>query len=57
MIFLIPFLLIIAIIFGIDYIYFKDQNASIQSKIEQVDLNSSLEKEKRQYIKNLFKIQ
>ncbi|ARJ56565.1 hypothetical protein [Campylobacter cuniculorum] len=52
MIFLIPLLLIIAVIFGIDYFYFNDQTDKKEYKIEH---NSSLEKQKQDYIENLFK--
>lgn len=52
MIFLIPILLIIAIIFGIDYIYFDDKTSKKEPiKTEQ---NSTLEKEKQEYIESLF---
>ncbi|EAK3770370.1 hypothetical protein CX021_00710 [Campylobacter jejuni] len=52
MVFLIPLLIIIGVIFGIDYVYFKNQDLKAQVKKE---LNSSLEKEKKEYIEKLFK--
>ncbi|HEC2853707.1 TPA: Sec-independent protein translocase subunit TatA2 [Campylobacter jejuni] len=55
MVFLIPLLIIIGVIFGIDYVYFKDQDLKAQVKKEQKELNSSLEKEKKEYIEKLFK--
>ncbi|EJD2281826.1 hypothetical protein M1R59_001567 [Campylobacter jejuni] len=69
MVFLIPLLIIIGVIFGIDYVYFKNQdlkaqvkkeqkelNSSLEKeKKEQKELNSSLEKEKKEYIEKLFK--
>ncbi|OEW13974.1 hypothetical protein AJ935_04595 [Campylobacter sp. BCW_6876] len=56
MVFLIPLLIIIGVIFGIDYVYFKNQDLKAQVKKEQKELNSSLEKEKKEYIEKLFKI-
>lgn len=47
MVFLIPLLIIIGVIFGIDYAYFKNQDLKVQVKKEQKELNSSLEKEKK----------
>lgn len=55
MVFLIPLLIIIGVIFGIDYVYFKSQDLKAQVKKEQKELNSSLEKEKKEYIEKLFK--
>ncbi|HED0433572.1 TPA: Sec-independent protein translocase subunit TatA2 [Campylobacter jejuni] len=55
MVFLIPLLIIIGVIFGIDYMYFKNQDLKAQVKKEQKELNSSLEKEKKEYIEKLFK--
>ncbi|AXL40626.1 Sec-independent protein translocase subunit TatA2 [Campylobacter jejuni] len=55
MVFLIPLLVIIGVIFGIDYVYFKNQDLKVQVKKEQKELNSSLEKEKKEYIEKLFK--
>ena len=55
MVFLIPLLIIIGVIFGIDYVYFKNQDLIVQVKKEQKELNSSLEKEKKEYIEKLFK--
>ncbi|EHL3372693.1 Sec-independent protein translocase subunit TatA2 [Campylobacter jejuni] len=55
MVFLIPLLIIIGVIFGIDYMYFKNQDLKVQVKKEQKELNSSLEKEKKEYIEKLFK--
>ncbi|MEH30363.1 hypothetical protein EC065_07005 [Campylobacter jejuni] len=55
MVFLIPLLIIIGVIFGIDYVYSKNQDLKAQVKKEQKELNSSLEKEKKEYIEKLFK--
>ncbi|HEF1355217.1 TPA: Sec-independent protein translocase subunit TatA2 [Campylobacter jejuni] len=55
MVFLIPLLIIIGVVFGIDYVYFKNQDLKVQVKKEQKELNSSLEKEKKEYIEKLFK--
>ncbi|ELD3685646.1 Sec-independent protein translocase subunit TatA2 [Campylobacter jejuni] len=55
MVFLIPLLIIIGVIFGIDYVYFKNQDLKVQVKKEQKELNSSLGKEKKEYIEKLFK--
>ncbi|EMA6301745.1 Sec-independent protein translocase subunit TatA2 [Campylobacter jejuni] len=55
MVFLMPLLIIIGVIFGIDYVYFKNQDLKVQVKKEQKELNSSLEKEKKEYIEKLFK--
>jgi len=55
MVFLIPLLIIIGVIFGIDYVYFKNQDLKAQVKKEQKELNSSLEKEEKEYIEKLFK--
>ncbi|EAK3634312.1 TPA: Sec-independent protein translocase subunit TatA2 [Campylobacter jejuni] len=55
MVFLIPLLIVIGVIFGIDYMYFKNQDLKVQVKKEQKELNSSLEKEKKEYIEKLFK--
>lgn len=55
MVFLIPLLIIIGVIFGIDYVYFKNQDLKAHVKKEQKELNSSLEKEKKEYIEKLFK--
>jgi len=52
MIFLIPFLIVVVLIFGVDYLYFSDINEELkQTKIEQ---NSSLEQERLKHIKGLF---
>ncbi|MCW1585490.1 hypothetical protein OLS48_10715 [Campylobacter jejuni] len=50
-----PLLIIIGVIFGIDYVYFKNQDLKVQVKKEQKELNSSLEKEKKNNIEKLFK--
>ncbi|WP_454468692.1 Sec-independent protein translocase subunit TatA2 [Campylobacter jejuni] len=55
MVFLIPLLIVIGVIFGIDYVYFKNQDLKAQVQKEQKELNSSLEKEKKEYIEKLFK--
>lgn len=56
MVFLIPLLILIAIIFGVDYLYFSDEDAKVQDKKEQKkEQNSSLEKQRQEYLENLFK--
>ncbi|HEG0493574.1 TPA: hypothetical protein SB542_001217 [Campylobacter jejuni] len=55
MVFLIPLFIVIGVIFGIDYVYFKNQDLKAQVQKEQKELNSSLEKEKKEYIEKLFK--
>ncbi|KAA8604388.1 MULTISPECIES: hypothetical protein [unclassified Campylobacter] len=54
MIFLIPILIIIAILFGIDYLYFNDDKNTNKTKQE---LNISIDDEKQKHIKELFKKQ
>lgn len=54
MIFLIPLLIIFGIIFGIDYVYFKEENEKLKEQKEQcikLDKNTS----KEQYLNTLFK--
>ncbi|MBZ7954043.1 MULTISPECIES: hypothetical protein [Campylobacter] len=55
MIFLIPLLIIIGVIFGIDHLYFSDENSKIeiQKEIKQ-EMNSSLKDERSKYIEKLF---
>ncbi len=53
MVFLIPLLVIIGVIFGIDYVYFKNQDLKVQVKKEQKELNSSLEKEKKRIYRKI----
>ncbi len=53
MVFLIPLLIIIGVIFGIDYVYFKNQDLKAQVKKEQKELNSSLEKEKKRIYRKI----
>ncbi|TKX29937.1 hypothetical protein [Campylobacter estrildidarum] len=56
MIFLIPLLLIVAILFGIDYLYFGDENSKAKAKLElKQESNPSLEQEKKKYLDQLFK--
>ncbi|EPU7282883.1 hypothetical protein [Campylobacter upsaliensis] len=52
MVFLLPLLFIIALLFGIDYYYFKDIK---QEKIQKEENNLTLEQEKRKHIESLFK--
>lgn len=55
MIFLLPILLIIAVIFGIDRLYFSHQTNEDKTHSSHVDQNSSaLERQKQEYIKGLF---
>ncbi|EJP4818552.1 hypothetical protein ACX1QV_000776 [Campylobacter upsaliensis] len=51
MVFLLPLLIVIALLFGIDY-YFKDIK---QEKIQKEENNLTLEQEKRKHIESLFK--
>ncbi|HEA8244988.1 TPA: hypothetical protein R8Q87_000032 [Campylobacter coli] len=55
MVFLIPLLVIVAVIFGIDYLYFNDENAKVkeEQKIHKTELN--LDKQREEYLKHLFK--
>ncbi|MFQ6342129.1 hypothetical protein [Campylobacter sp. VTCC 70190] len=53
MIFLLPLLFIIALIFGIDYLYFSDENKEVQKKEQKQDLN--LDEKRQEYLKELFK--
>ncbi|HDZ5065961.1 TPA: hypothetical protein RTH03_000035 [Campylobacter jejuni] len=53
MIFLIPLLFVIALIFGIDYLYFSNENKEVQKKEQKQDLN--LDEKKQEYLKELFK--
>ncbi|TKX33205.1 hypothetical protein [Campylobacter aviculae] len=56
MIFLIPLLLIVAVLFGIDYLYFGDENSKAKAKQElKQEFNSSSEQEKKKYLEQLFK--
>lgn len=52
MVFLLPLLFIIILLFGIDYYYFKDIK---QEKIQKEENNLTLEQEKRKHIESLFK--
>lgn len=54
MIFLIPLLIVIAVIFGIDYLYFSDEDQKIEKKIP-LQNDENLQKEREEYLKNLFK--
>ncbi|MBZ7949343.1 hypothetical protein [Campylobacter molothri] len=55
MIFLIPLLIIIGVIFGIDHLYFSNENNKIESKKEvKQEINSSLIDERSKYIEKLF---
>lgn len=55
MVFLIPLLVIIAIVFGIDYLYFSNEDAQVkkEQKIDQV--NPNLDKQRQEYLEKLFK--
>ncbi|MFK0422525.1 hypothetical protein ACISNW_07910 [Campylobacter jejuni] len=55
MIFLIPLLIIIVLLFGFKYVKYKKKDLKAKDKKEQKELNSSLEKEKKEYIEKLFK--
>lgn len=55
MIFLIPLLIIVGVIFGIDHLYFSNENNKIESKKEvKREINSSLIDERSKYIEKLF---
>ncbi|MBZ7941541.1 hypothetical protein [Campylobacter molothri] len=55
MIFLIPLLIIVGVIFGIDHLYFSNENNKIESKKEvKQEINSSLIDERNKYIEKLF---
>ncbi|MBZ7935793.1 MULTISPECIES: hypothetical protein [Campylobacter] len=55
MIFLIPLLIIVGVIFGIDYLYFSDENSKIETQKEiKQEMNSSLKDERSKYIEELF---
>ncbi|MBK2000646.1 hypothetical protein ACD575_00440 [Campylobacter sp. LH-2024] len=55
MIFLIPLLIIVGVIFGIDHLYFSNENNKIESKKEvKQEINSSLIDERSKYIEKLF---
>ncbi|MFX3626486.1 hypothetical protein ACD574_00475 [Campylobacter sp. LH-2024] len=55
MIFLIPLLIIVGVIFGIDHLYFSNENNKIESKKEvKQEMNSSLIDERSKYIEKLF---
>ncbi|MCX2682989.1 hypothetical protein OQH60_03825 [Campylobacter sp. MIT 21-1685] len=48
MIFLIPLLIIIALIFGIDYLYFKDENIAIkEQKKNEVQVEQKFEEKEK----------
>lgn len=52
MIFLIPLLIFFAVIFGIDYLYFSDEDLAIKEQKEiKAEVNNSL---KQEYLKQLF---
>ncbi|QNF77809.1 hypothetical protein [Campylobacter vulpis] len=52
MVFLLPLLFIITLLFGIDYYYFNDVK---QEKAQKQENNFSLEEEKRKHIESLFR--
>ncbi|HHD0454289.1 TPA: hypothetical protein ACOS3E_001015 [Campylobacter coli] len=55
MVFLIPLLIIIAIIFGIDYLYFNDENAKVKEEQKNHKTEPNLDKQREEYLKHLFK--
>lgn len=56
MIFLVPLLIIIAVIFGIDYLYFSDDDEALKEKKEQkIEKNLSLEEKKNELKSLLYK--
>ncbi len=55
MIFLIPLLVVIAIIFGIDYLYFSDEDAQVKKEQKIDKTNPNLDKQRQEYLQELFK--
>lgn len=55
MVFLIPLLIIIAIIFGIDYLYFNDENVKVKEERQIHKSDPNLGKQREEYLKHLFK--
>lgn len=56
MIFLVPLLIIIAVIFGIDYLYFSDDDEALKEKKEKkIEKNLSLEEKKNELKSLLYK--
>lgn len=55
MVFLIPLLIIIAIIFGIDYLYFNDENVKVKEERQIHKSDPNLDKQREKYLKHLFK--
>ncbi|HEB7543718.1 TPA: hypothetical protein RZH61_001160, partial [Campylobacter coli] len=53
--FLIPLLIIIAIIFGIDYLYFNDENVKVKEEQQIHKSDPNLDKQREEYLKHLFK--
>ena len=53
MIFLLPIIFVIIVIFRIDYLYFSEENKQIINKNKE--LNESLEKQKQEFIEKIFK--
>lgn len=55
MVFLIPLLVIVAVIFGIDYLYFNDENAKVKKEQKIHKTEPNLDKQREEYLKHLFK--
>lgn len=56
MIFLIPLLFVIALIFGLDYYYFGEENRDLkEQKIQKNKKRTNFERDKEEYLKNLLK--
>lgn len=55
MVFLIPLLVIVAVIFGIDYLYFNDENAKVKQEQKIHKTEPNLDKQREEYLKHLFK--
>ncbi|EIQ8882346.1 hypothetical protein MPT78_000526 [Campylobacter jejuni] len=55
MVFLIPLLVIVAVIFGIDYLYFNDENTKVKEEQQINKTDPNLDKQREEYLKHLFK--
>lgn len=53
MIFLIPLLLVVALVFGLDYLYFQEENRALKEQKMHND-DKKLKQTKGQYIKELL---
>lgn len=56
MVFLIPLLFVIALIFGLDYYYFEEENRNLkEQKTQENKKRANCEQDKEEYLKNLLK--